>query len=249
MTEDKPKILVPVRVLEGEAVSQGVAEFLSSAEVLIVGYHVLPDQTAPGQAREQFEERAQKTLDELEETFEDAGADAETVLVFTHNEEKSLERVSAENGCDARLIGGAVAEVETVLVPLRGEVNVEAITRFVGGLLAGRDVDVTLYATAEDEEEMETARERLSSAGEVLRESGVEKVTERTEESSSPIESVATAAAEHDAVIMGERAPSLKTWILGEDSERVADKFHGPVVVVESVGDGEVEDTEGKKEN
>ncbi|MDZ7689054.1 MAG: universal stress protein [Halobacteriales archaeon] len=232
MTE-KAKILVPVRVLEGDAVAQGVVELLSSAEVLVVGYHVLPEQTAPGQAREQFEEQARKTLDEIAESFKEAGADAETLLVFTHDEEESLERVSAENDCDARLIRGAVAEVDSVLVPLRGEVDVEAITAFVTGLLAGRDVDVTLYATAGNEDEMETARERVSSAGEVLRESGVETVTEKVEESSKPVVSIAAAAADHDTIIMGERAPSLGTWILGDDSERVAEKFHGPVLVVE----------------
>ena len=232
MTE-KVKILVPVQVLEGEAVAQGVVDFLSSAEVLVVGYHVLPEQTAPGQAREQFEESAQKALEELAETFDDAGADVETVLVFTHDEDESLERVSTENNCDARLIGGAVAEVDNVLVPLRGEVDVEAITGFVGGLLAGRDIDVTLYATATNDEEIEELRERLSSAGTVLREAGVETVSERLEESSKPVVSIASVAVEHDAIIMGERAPSLTTWILGEDSERVADSFHGPVVVVE----------------
>ena len=232
MTQNRPKILVPVRVLEDEAVAQGVVEFLSSAEILVVGYHVLPDQTAPGQAREQFEERAQKTLDELEETFEEAGAEADTLLVFTHDEEKSLGRVSAENGCDAHLIGGAVADVESVLVPLRGDVDVEAITQFVGGLLAGRNVNVTLYATAENDEEAEMARGRVASAGQTLRESGVEKVKETVEESPKPVESIAETATDHDAVIMGEGAPTLARWILGEDSERVSDKFHGPVVVV-----------------
>ena len=35
------------------------------SDVTVLGYHVLPEQTAPGQARLQFEEQAQKKLDDL----------------------------------------------------------------------------------------------------------------------------------------------------------------------------------------
>ena len=61
---DRPSILVPIRVLEGESIADGVPELLADAHVVLLGYHVIPDQTAPGQAQMQFEERANVRLDQ-----------------------------------------------------------------------------------------------------------------------------------------------------------------------------------------
>ena len=63
---DRPSILVPIRVLEGESVPEGVPELLAHAHVVLLGYHVIPEQTAPGQARMQFEDRATERLDKYE---------------------------------------------------------------------------------------------------------------------------------------------------------------------------------------
>jgi len=52
---DRPAVLVPIRVLEGESIPEGVPELLADAHVVLLGYHVVPDQTATGQARMQFE--------------------------------------------------------------------------------------------------------------------------------------------------------------------------------------------------
>ncbi len=60
---DRPSVLVPLRVLEGESVPEGVPDLLGDAHVVLLGYHVLPEQTAPGQARMQFEDRAMERLE------------------------------------------------------------------------------------------------------------------------------------------------------------------------------------------
>ncbi|MFW6384989.1 MAG: universal stress protein, partial [Halodesulfurarchaeum sp.] len=46
---DRPNVLVPIRVLEGESIPEGVPELLANAHVVLLGYHVVPDQTAAGQ--------------------------------------------------------------------------------------------------------------------------------------------------------------------------------------------------------
>ena len=84
---DRPSILVPIRVLEGESVPEGVPELLANAHVVLLGYHVIPDQTAPGQARMQFEDRGKARLDEYETIFADAGATisaASTALIYNN---------------------------------------------------------------------------------------------------------------------------------------------------------------------
>ncbi|OYR81823.1 hypothetical protein DJ72_10255 [Halorubrum distributum] len=45
-------------------------------------------------------------------------------------------------------------------------------------------------------------------------------------------DSIASAVDGHDAVVMGERAPSFRSFVFGEESERVAAASVGPVLVV-----------------
>ncbi|MDY7083395.1 MAG: universal stress protein, partial [Halobacteria archaeon] len=94
MTDTRSKTLVPVEVLEGESVPQGVVELLSNVPVFVLGYHEVPEQTAPDQARSQFGEKANAKLDEIVEAFEQAGAEVESRLVFTQDSNKTLERVT-----------------------------------------------------------------------------------------------------------------------------------------------------------
>ncbi|TSD10018.1 hypothetical protein DP107_13605 [Haloglomus irregulare] len=46
-----------------------------------------------------------------------------------------------------------------------------------------------------------------------------------------PREAIALAAAGHDAVVMGERGPSLRSFRSGEPAEQLAAQSLGPVVV------------------
>jgi len=50
------RVLVPVAILEGESPSAGLIALLGSTDVTVLGYHVLPEQTPPDQARAQFED-------------------------------------------------------------------------------------------------------------------------------------------------------------------------------------------------
>jgi len=80
---NKPRILIPLRVLERESIPEGVPELLTNAHVVLLGYHVVPDQTAADQARHQFEDQATRRLDYFTAILEHAGATVESQLVFT----------------------------------------------------------------------------------------------------------------------------------------------------------------------
>ncbi len=137
---DRPSILVPIRVLEGEAIPEGVPELLANAHVVLLGYHVIPDQTALGQARMKFEERAIHRLGEYEAIFEEAGAATERRLVFTHDEQKTIDRMIAEYDCLAVLIPNATVPPEEVLVAVRGTVGADRLARIVAGLFGDTDI-------------------------------------------------------------------------------------------------------------
>jgi hypothetical protein len=232
---DTPSILVPVRVLEGESLPEGVPDLLADAHVVLLGYHVVPDQTATGQARLQFEDRANRRLDDLEALLTAAGATVERRLVFTHDGQQTIDRTIYEHDCLAVLAPNATVGVEDVLVAVRGTVGADRLTRTVAGLFGDRDVTVTLYHIAgggESDADAQTLLdglvERLVSLG--LDESNVETRVERT---NAVLDTIIEAAEDYDAVVMGESDPSLTTFVFGLPADQVADQFLGPVFVVQ----------------
>ena len=219
------RALVPVEVLAGESVGAGLADLLSTVDVTVLGYHVLPEQTPPNQAREQFEDRAVAALEDVVAEFRTAGGAADARLVFTHDRERTVDRVAEDVGARASVINGATGEVELLLVPLSGDVAVDRVLRVVEELVGGRDIGVTLFLASESE----VAGDRLERAATQLREAGIGTTTELVI-AGQPFEALVDLGPGHDAIVMGESAPSLSGFPLGEESERLA--AVGPVFVV-----------------
>jgi nucleotide-binding universal stress UspA family protein len=234
MTE-RPSILVPVRVLEGESIPEGVPSLLAGAHVVLLGYHVIPEQTAPGQAQLQFEERASQRLDEFESMLTEAGATVERRLVFTHQGQKTLDRTIHEHDCLGVLVPNATGPVEDVLVAVRGDVAVDRLARLVAGLFAGGDATVTVYHVAGEGETDADVGALLDQTTERLLARGMDAARVRTlvERDGGALDAIVAAAAEYDVVVMGETDPSLSTFVFGMPADQVADRFLGPVVVVQ----------------
>jgi nucleotide-binding universal stress UspA family protein len=231
---DRPSVLVPVRVLEGESIPEGVPDLLANAHVVLLGYHVIPDQTAPGQARMQFEERATQRLDEYETMFEEAGATVQRRLVFTHNGQKTIDRMITEYDCMAVCVPNSTGPVEDVLVAVRGAVAMDRLARVVAGVFGGTDAVVTVYHVAEEGETDEDAETLLGGLVDRLEELGIEKsaIEVEIERDQDAFDALVDAAEGYDVVVMGESDPSLATFVFGMPAEQVADRFLGPVLVV-----------------
>lgn len=223
------RVLVPVAVLEGETVSPGLMNLLGTVDVTVLGYHVLPEQTPPDQARLQYEDRATDALEDLSEEFRTAGGDADHRLVFTHDREQTVGRIADEIDAGALAISGPTGDVDEILVSLSGAVAVDRILSFVSDLVGGRDIGVTLFLAAEGD----AATERLESAAERLRRVGV-SVRTVAAVSNSPFEALIDEVPGHDAVVVGEKAPSFRSLVFGDESDRVASASVGPVLVVRS---------------
>ena len=223
------RVLIPVEILEGKAVSPGLMTLLGTVDVTVLGYHVLPEQTPADQARLQYEDRAVDALEDLSEEFRTAGGAADHRLVFTHNREQTIRRVADEVGARAFVISGITGDVDRLLVALSGDVAVDRILAFVEELVGDRDIGVTLFlATTKDSDE---ADDRLEAAADRLRETGIDVQTKRAV-GRSPFDALIDALLDHDAIVMGEKAPSLRSLVFGEESERVASASVGPVLVV-----------------
>ncbi|MFP8956925.1 universal stress protein [Natrialbaceae archaeon A-CW3] len=236
MTEpERPhRVLVPVEILRGEAVPETLVEVLSSVPVVLLGYHEVPEQTAPGQARMQFEEKAQRELDELVGAFEDAGGTVATRLVFTHDSMKTFERIAAELECDAVVLLNPAPRLERVLLPLRGDLIATPITRLVGAILAGNDAQVTLFHVSATEDEQSEARALLDDATAMLEAEGIaaDRINRSTVVADTPLETIVEVADDHDFIIMGESQPSIRDRVFGNPSTTVAAQTVNPVLVV-----------------
>jgi len=232
---NRPTILVPLQVLEGESIPKGIPSLLAGARVLLLGYHVIPEQTATEQAREQFAERATERLEEFEGMFEEAGAEVESRMVFTHEAQKTKDRIINEVGCTAVLIPKATPPVEDVLVPVRGTVGRERLLQVLVGLFAERDVSITLFhVMGADESEgsvtdlFEGLKGKLVDAGFDRSQIGTQVVP-----GENTLAAIEAAADGSNVVVMGESDPTVATYVFGLPEEQLAEQFLGPVVVIQ----------------
>jgi nucleotide-binding universal stress UspA family protein len=229
---EPPRILIPVAVLEGESLSESLVEFLSPADVVLLGYHVLPEQTPTEQASMQFEEKARKAIEDIAAAFHESGRDVETRVAFTHDRDQTVERVAREIGATATLLPNPSGGIEDVLVPIRGAIDVGRLADLVATLLGGQVGSVTLWGQAgasgfDAEAAVEHVRETLLDRG-----LPSEQISTDTVESDSPIWDVVDRSADYDVIIMGEGGPGLLTSLFGDPSERIAEGAVAPVIVV-----------------
>lgn len=227
------RVLVPVDVLGGQAVPETVIEAIASLPVVVLGYHEIPDQTATDQARMKYEDRARAELDELQSVFENAGCDVTTRLVFTHDRFKTFERAAVEQHCDGILLLNPAPVLEDVLVAIRGDVNVEHVTRLVAAFLADTTVDVTLFHVVTKDGNRERGMASIETAEAKLVEQGVDRDRiETVVVDGRPTDAILTAAADHDLLFIGESRPSIRRRIFRDRAERIAKRTVDPVLVI-----------------
>jgi nucleotide-binding universal stress UspA family protein len=245
---DRPSILLPLRVLEGEPVPEGVPELLANTHVVLLGYHVVPDQTATGQARDQFEDQATRRLDDFTAILEHAGATVDAELVFTHDGQTTIDRMTDEHDCLAVLIPNATRPLENVLVAVRGVVGIDRFVRLASGLFAPVDVDVTLYHVAAENETDADAETLLDGVATRLSEEGIsaETIDIQVARDGTPQELIVDASDSYDAIVMGESDPSVTTFLFGMTADQVAKQFLGPVFVIQHGELDSAEETPGE---
>ncbi|GAB3677896.1 universal stress protein [Halopiger thermotolerans] len=231
---DDHRVLVPVAVLRGESVPTTLIDALASIPVLLLGYHEVPDQTSPNQAREQFQPRAMRELEERRTVFEAAGCPVTSRLVFTRDRFRTFERVAVEAGCDAVLILNPAPILESMLVAIRSDVNVEHKARLVATVLEDTDIDATLLHVVGDERDRKQGEDLLATMAAALEDAGFDpdRISRSVVVDDSPTEAILEAAAEHDMLVAGESRPSIRRYVLRDRAERLAKRTADPVLVV-----------------
>lgn len=226
-------VLVPLAVLQGETVSEATAELLSSIDVTLLGYHEVPDQTATEQARDQYESRLRRRLDEYASLF-DESVSLSTRTVFTHNPQKTTERIAIEEQATSILLVNPAPTIQRVLVPIRGLVNLDQLIATTADIIDGTASAVQFYHAAHPKADPEEGHQLLATATDQLVTAGVDpdRITTQLDVTRSPLRAITTAADDAEFVIIGEREPSLADHIFGDVADRLAAATAGPVLVV-----------------
>jgi nucleotide-binding universal stress UspA family protein len=227
-------VLVPVDVSTAEPPAQALFELLEPINVVVLGYYPVPRQTAPAHLKRDHGEEAGERLRSVVSRFRSADHEVEEVLVFTKDRQETIDRVADQHDCDAVFVPGETDSVDRVLVPLRGEVNLDRIVSLVGTLMAASDATVTLFHAAAGGADPGEGETVLRAAADRLVDAGVDpdRIDRQLSESGTARERIVAMAGDHDLVVLGETKPSLRERILGPALAPIIEDIDRPAVVV-----------------
>lgn len=228
-----PRVIVPVDVLHDDVVPEALVEFLSSVPVVVLGYHEIPVQTMPEQARAEHEAEASEALKELAAAFASHDAPVETELVFTHDPAEAIQRAVEDVDRGVVLHPNPIRSVDDVLVEVGVPALAPATAAATAALVGPTDARITLlHVTDDDGSSGETTLSGISTALDAagIAPHRVSQVVERTGEREAAIIDHAEG---HDLLVIGDEEPGILDWLFGETSGRIAERTLAPVLVVQ----------------
>jgi len=233
MSEHTPTVLIPVDVSTDEQPSPDLLDLLRPTKVVLVGWYPVPDQVAPKQMQDEHAEEAVARIEEIAAELPD-GTDVETLVVFTPDRSETVDRVAEEHDASVVVVPRDVRVLEEVLVPVRGDVNLDRILSVVAALLGQSEATVTLFHAAPEAEDPTVGETLLAGAADRLSDTGVDadRVDTNTVQSASPVDDIVDATQNHDLLVIGESEPSLVEHVLGDVPTQVVDRSDRPVLVV-----------------
>ncbi len=229
-------ILVPLELPDPEPLSPVLVNDVSSLDVVILGHYALPEQTPVATGREQFETKAQAELDEVAESFMEAGASVRTRLVFGKDRQGTIDRIAVEEDCAAELDPAPAERIERILVPIPDVAEFSRLPKFVDILCEDTtdDITITLFHIIEGEENRERGERIVEKTREGMIEAGFdpEAVDVRLSDTRDHDNEIIRVAGEYDAVVMYEAESRLGDRIFGMLPDRIRSETGDPVIVV-----------------
>jgi nucleotide-binding universal stress UspA family protein len=212
-------------------------DLLRPVNVVLLGYYPVPAQTAPAHLKADHESEASSRLETVVSQLESTDHDVEGVLVFTKDRAETIDRVADEHGCDAVLFPKEIGTIDRMLVPLRGDVNLERIISFTGDLVRASEATVTLFHSSPESSDTSQGEFVLRGAADKLAEDGVdrERINWTVDEGADPSGAIVDLAESYDLVILGETEPSLRERIIGTVLTPVLDRIEKPTIVVRDI--------------
>lgn len=226
-------ILIPVDISESEPPALDVLDFLLPFEVILLGYFPVPDQAEPALIKHEYEDEAGARLDAIA-----AGRSEITeLLVFTHDREATIDRVADQYDCDAVLTAGDTDHIDRILVPIRGDANVERIVSVVAELLQEGEATATFFHSVGEDGDSRQGESLLRDIADRVTEYGIggDRVDRHLAEGGDPYEDIVGLGADYDLVVLGETEPSLRERIIGDVLSQIIDDIEVPALIVRDV--------------
>jgi nucleotide-binding universal stress UspA family protein len=230
-------ILIPVDVSEDDPLAQPLIDLCRSVDVVLLGYHPVPDQIAPAQLRQEHEADATATLEEIADVFSASGIEVTDVLVFTHDREDTIDRVADEYSCDAVLTLGEAERIERVFVPVRGDTNLERIVSLLAAVMRMSDASITFFHSVVEDSDPSHGEFLVRGAADRLEQAGFDRgrIDWHLSDEESPHDEIIELAQEYDLLVLGETKPSLRERILGTVPSRIVDEVDKPAFIVRDI--------------
>lgn len=228
---------MPVDISANNLPAQPLTDLCRSVDVVLLGYYPVPDQVAPAQLRQDHGSDATETLGEIADEFRTREIDVTEELVFTHDRRDTIDRVADKYGCDAVLTLGEVKQIERVLVPLRGDTNLEQIVSLLVDIMRMSDVSITFFHSVVEDSDPSHGESLVRGAVDRLDKAGIdrERINWQLSDEPSPNDEIIELAREYDLLVLGETNPSLRERILGTVPSRVVDEVDKPSFIVRNI--------------
>jgi hypothetical protein len=217
-------------------VTPSIVGTLGPTQVVVLGYWPIPDQSAPQQVREQFEDEARASLDAIRKPIEQQGIDIVTELSFTRDRDQLIDRVANRHGCSSVLVPGTVRTTppESVLVLLKSDSELDRIVEALSMLFADSDVDILLFHALERGDDAESTEYMLHRVADRLTDQGISRDRIRWKQSDRGprVDAIVSEVSNHDLVVLNESEPSVRERLFGSVQSAIADRTDRPSLTI-----------------
>ena len=226
----RKKILIPIEVLKKESVPEGIVNLLKDTKIILLGIHEIPEQTAASQASMQYKEKVDKILENIKQSFDEAGAKTETREAFTHDKKETIERIEEEENIDATLLLNPMPTHKKILIIYRSRENLEKIGELINQIgLNESKVGLML---------VEPKDTTLDQGVSILMGTGIklENITERIKtDREDVVKEIKKRSPEYGLVFIGRVGRNIKDTILGDISKKIKKATYGPVILIDGM--------------
>lgn len=230
-------ILISIDVSTNSQPAQSIVDLCRSVDVVLIGYYPDQDGTTPTQGRQDRESEATSAVKEIADTFRDDGVDIAETLAFTYYRQDSIDYAAKKYGCDAVLTLGEAECIERILVPIRGDTNLERIIGLLGAAMRGSDASATFFHCIMENSDPTHGEFLVRGAADRLSQAGIDRdrIDWQLSNDDSPEEEIIRLGEKHDLLVLGETEPSLRDRIFGSVPTRIVDEVDTPAFVVRDI--------------
>ena len=231
MTTSLTSILMPIDVSKSVSMDGTLVESLSDANVVLLGYWPIPEQSGSDQTREQFGTEAEERLQTVADQLTDRGVNVQTRLVFTKNRNQVIDQAVNQYDCQSVLVPGRESGSEPTergIVLVKPNADLDRVATTVGKLFAETDVELLLFHVVERKNKRlhDATEYMLRGLAARLGELGINPDQVKWEQSTDKPRYgvILERVTDFDFVVLSETKPTIRERVFGTLQSKLADK-------------------------